>query len=98
MEHFARIGVGFQLLTILTKRWIFRKSGPWTPLEKTNLTQKFSARVKNSFLTISSVRISNMTIVFLILAQKNPNKVFLVQNLGIFIILQNVTIRQIQGH
>ena len=39
-----------------------------------------------------------MTIVFLILAQKNPNKVFFVQNLGIFIILQNVTIRQIQGH
>ena len=52
----------------------FRKSGPYTKIQ-----------FKNSLLTNSRVLVSNMTIVFKVLAQKYPSKAFLVPNLGIFI-------------
>ena len=58
------------------------------------------ALISLSFLTCSGMLISNVTILQnypKISAQKYPNKIFLITNLGISILAQNLAIRQIRG-
>ena len=58
------------------------------------------ALINLSFLTCSGMLISNVTILQKypkISAQKYRNKIFLITNLGISILAQNLAIRQIRG-
>ena len=78
-----------QRLATINSIWlgIIYKAEPGTDplLEKADPISKFAVWVKDLYLTNLRALISDMTILFQILAQKYRGKVFLVTNLGIFV-------------
>ena len=76
-----------------TRTQTLRKPNP----EKADRIPKLTVWVKDSFLRNSRELISDMTIAFSILAQKYPNKGFMVPKLDKFLFLQNFAFGQIRG-